>query len=116
MALLPGLGDNIQNVILTKGGGKMLFHITHTHTPETCPYHDPQKAKATFGKMLSGAEQIGVKLVGVWVDAPAHTLYMVADTDSAQKLEEMLGPGYEIGHAEIRVVQDGREVLKRRAQ
>ncbi len=92
----------------------MLFHITHVHTPETCPYHNPEKARATFGKMLSGVEQLGVKLVGAWVDAPAHTIYIVVDTDSAQKIEELLGPAFEIGHAETRVVQDGMALLKRR--
>ncbi len=94
----------------------MLFHITHVHTPETCPYHNPEKARATFGKMLSGAEQLGVKLVGVWVDAPAHTIYIVVETDSAQKIEEFLGPAYEIARAETRVVQDGRVLLQRRVK
>ena len=65
----------------------MLFHITHVHTPETCPYHDPEKARETFGKMMSNAEQLGVKLVGAWLDAPAHTVYLVVETDSVQKIE-----------------------------
>ena len=94
----------------------MLFHITHIHTPETCPYRNPEKARATFGKMLGSAEQLGVELVGVWVDVPAHTLYIVVETDSAQKIEEFLAPGLEIGCAETRIVQDGREILKRRAE
>ncbi len=92
----------------------MLFHITHTHTPETCPYHNPEQARATFGKVLSGAEELGVKLVGVWVDAPAHTIYLVVETDSSQKIEELLAPAFEIGHAETRVVQDGLLLLQRR--
>ncbi|MFC1944726.1 DUF3303 domain-containing protein [Chloroflexota bacterium] len=94
----------------------MLFHITHIHTPETCPYHNPEKARATFGKMLSGAEQFGVKLVGVWIDAPAHTAYMVVETDSSQKIEELLAPAFEIAHAETRVVQDGKLLLQRRVE
>ncbi len=92
----------------------MLFHITQTHTPEACPYHNPEKARVTFGKMLSGAEQLGVKLVGVWVDAPAHTIYIVVETDSAQKIEEFLAPALEIGYAETRVVADALTLLKRR--
>lgn len=92
----------------------MLFHITHIHTPETCPYHDPEKVRATFGKILGGAEKLGVKLVGAWVDAAAHTFYLVVETDSAQKLEEFLAPGLEIGYAETIVVQDAREIVKRR--
>ncbi len=94
----------------------MLFHITHIHTPETCPYHNPEKARDTFGKMLGGAQQLGVKLVGVWADAPAHTIYMVVETDSSQKIEEFLAPAFEIGRAETRVVQDGLLVLQRRAK
>ena len=92
----------------------MLFHITHVHTPEACPYHNPEKARATFGKMLGSVEHLGVKLVDIWVGAPAHTSYIVVETDSAQKIEELLGPAYEIGHAETRVVQDGRSLLQRR--
>lgn len=65
----------------------MLFHITHVYTRETCPYHNPEKGRATFGKMLGSTEQLGVELVGVWVDAPAHTAYIIVETDSAQKLE-----------------------------
>ena len=92
----------------------MLFHITHVHTPETCPYHNPEKARETFGKVMSNAEQLGVKLVGIWLDAPAHTFYLVIETDSVQKIEELLAPGFEIGHAETRAVSDAAAVLKRR--
>ena len=92
----------------------MLFHISHVHTPETCPYHNPEKARETFGKVMSNAEQLGVKLVGAWVDAPAHTIYLVVETDSVQKIEELLAPAFEIGHAETRAVSDAASVLKRR--
>ena len=92
----------------------MLFHITHVHTPETCPYNDPEKAKATFGKMIGSAESLGVTLHGAWVDAPAHTVFLVAETDSSDKHEELLAPGLEIGVAETHVVQDGRAMLERR--
>ena len=91
----------------------MLFHITHAHTPEACPYGDPEKTKGTFGKMMSSAEQLGVKLLGAWVDAPAHTVYLIVETDSVQKIEELLAPVFKIGHAETRAVSDAAAVLKR---
>ena len=93
----------------------MLFHITHVHTPETCPYHNPEKARETFGKMMSSVEQLGVKLVGAWVDAPAHTLYLVVETDSVQKIEELLAPVLKLGIADTRAVSDAAAVLKRHA-
>ena len=92
----------------------MLFHITQIHTPETCPYHNPEKVRDTFGKMLGSAEHLGVKLVGAWVDAPAHTFYIVVETDSSKKIEEFLAPTFEIAHAETRIVQDGLLLLQRR--
>jgi len=92
----------------------MLFHITHVHTPETCPYHNPEKARDTFGKVFSSGERLGVKLHGAWVDAPAHTIYLVVETDSAQKIEELLSPAFEIGCAETRVVSEAGDILKRR--
>ncbi len=91
----------------------MLFHITHVHTPETCPYRNPEKTRETFGKMMSSVEQLGVKLVGAWVDAPAHTVYVVVETDSVQKIEELLAPVFKIGYAETRAVSDAAAVLKR---
>ena len=92
----------------------MLFHITHVHTPESCPYHNPEKARATFGKVLPSAKELGVNLIGAWVDAPAHTMYFVVETDSAEKIEELLAPAIEIGQAETRVVVDAVALLKRR--
>lgn len=92
----------------------MLFHITHIHAPESCPYHNPEKARDTFGKVLAGGKELGVELIGAWVDAPAHTVYLVVETDSAQKIEELLAPAIEIGHAETRVVVDALALLKRR--
>jgi hypothetical protein len=84
-----------------------------SHTPATCPYGDPERTKATFGKMMSSVEQLGVKLVGAWVDAPAHTVYLIVETDSVQKIEELLAPVLKIGIADIRAVSDAAAVLKR---
>ena len=92
----------------------MLFHITHTHSPESCPYHNPEKARDTFGKVLASGKEPGVNLIGAWVDAPAHTVYFVVETDSAEKIEELLAPAIEIGQAETRVVIDAVALLKRR--
>ena len=91
----------------------MLFHITHQHTPETCPYGDPERTRETFGRMIPSAEQLGVKLVGAWVDAPAHTVYLIVETDSVQKNEELLALFFKIGIAETRAVSDAAAALKR---
>jgi hypothetical protein len=93
---------------------EMLFHVTHVHSPESCPAHDPERARATFGKVLASAEGLGVKLIGAWVDAPAHTFYMVVDADSVEKLSDLFYPALTIGTAEITPVEDSLALLKRR--
>lgn len=64
--------------------------------------------------MMSSAEPLGIKLIGAWVDAPAHTVYLLVEADSVQKIEELLAPGFEIGHAETRALSDAAAVLERR--
>lgn len=92
----------------------MLFHITHVHTPETCPAHDPEKVRATFGKILASAEEIGVKLVGAWVNGPAHTSYFVVETDAVEKLFDLFFPALGIATAEVSPVEDALALFKRR--
>jgi hypothetical protein len=92
----------------------MLFHVTHTHSWESCPYNDPEKARATFGKTLAGIGESEAKLVGAWVDAPAHKFFLVIDADTADQVEAAMAPIIDIGCAETRPVSDAAEVLKRR--
>ena len=49
----------------------MLFHVKHTHSWEVCPYHDAERAKATFGKAMAGIMESEVELVGpTWTQRP----------------------------------------------
>jgi len=91
----------------------MLFHITHVHTPETCPGKGPEKVRETFGRLLASAKEVGVKLVGVWADGPSHTVFMVIETDAAEKIFDFTLPGLQIGSAEVKPVQDAISLLKR---
>jgi hypothetical protein len=85
----------------------------HVHTPEACPYGNLEKARDTFGKMMSRVERLGEKLVGAWVNASAHTVYLVVETDSFQKIEELLAPIISIVHAETKAVSEAAVVIKR---
>ena len=70
----------------------MLFHVTHTHTWESCPYNDPEKARSTFGAALGGIAESGAELVGAWVDAPAHKVFLVIDADTVEQVEVAMAP------------------------
>lgn len=91
----------------------MLFHVTHTHSWEACPYHDPDRALETFGKAMAGIMESEVELVGAYVDAPAHTTFLLLDAASASQIEEALAPVIDIGWAQTRPVVDFAEVMSR---
>ena len=90
-----------------------MFHVTHIHTPESCPGEDVQRARETFGKLLGSAEKIGVKILGAYVDAPAHTVYIIIEADSNEKISEFFRPTLTIARAEIRPVEDAFILAKR---
>ena len=53
----------------------MLFHIKQTHTPEDCPYGKGGS------RSLFDRESTTVKIIGYWLAFPAHTNYLVVETD-----------------------------------
>ena len=92
----------------------MLFHVTHVHTPESCPADDPERARDTIGKIIAGGNAPGIKLVGAWADAPGHTFFLVVETDSVDKLTDLFYPALTMAHAEITPVEDALALFKRR--
>jgi hypothetical protein len=52
-------------------------------------------------------------LVGAYVDAAAHTTFLILDATSASQIEEALAPVIDIGWAETRPVVDFAEVMDR---
>ena len=91
----------------------MLFHVTHVHTPETCPSNDPERIKATFGRMLSIADELGVKVHSMYSNNIAHKMYMVVETDSAENISRMMDPTLKIAHAEVSPITDAHAVMAR---
>ncbi len=92
----------------------MLFHVTHTHSWDGCPYNDPDRGRETFGKAFAVMADSDVELVGAWVDAPAHTVFLVLDADSSLQIEEALAPIIDVGWAETRPVGDLADTVARR--
>ncbi|MBM3939757.1 MAG: hypothetical protein FJ318_02455 [SAR202 cluster bacterium] len=85
----------------------MLFHITHVHTIDQCPARNPELMRASYGEMIESAKGLGVRWVGIWVDSPAHTVFMVAEAETVYQLEKLLAPVTRIGHAEVKPVFSG---------
>ena len=94
----------------------MLFHITHTHTEQTCPAHDPERIKDTFGKFHEKADKLGVKVVSSYIDSPGHNMFFVIDTDKAENIDKLMHLGLTIGTAQVKPVIDWNKAIKWRSQ
>lgn len=94
----------------------MLFLATHVHTEDNCLAHDPEQMRATFGQVIAGAEELGVTLVGAYSDAPAHTVYILFEADTAEQIEQFFDPALEVGHIDVRPVTDAMKAYGRRAE
>ena len=91
----------------------MLFHVKHTHSWQACPYHDPDRARTTFGKAIAGVPETGAELVGAYVDGPAHTTFLLIEADEASQIERALAPVIDLGWTETRPVVDFGDIMAR---
>jgi hypothetical protein len=75
----------------------MLFLITQTHTPETCPI-------GAGGREVlhEKPENVpGLKIVAGYGAYTEHTLYYVVEADDYDTVEKFLEPGFKLWQAPI---------------
>ena len=65
----------------------MLFLITQTHTPETCPSDEGGPS------ILYNADAEGVKLIAMYGAFTEHEIYYVVEADSMKSVHQFLLPG-----------------------
>ena len=88
----------------------MIFHATHRHTHETCSAHKPENL-ALFAKAVATANDIGVKIIGSYTDAPGHTFYLIIEADTALQIAQFFDPILDLGDTEVRPVADAMELF-----
>ena len=75
----------------------MLFLITQTHTPETCPI-DAGGREVLHEKPESVP---GLKIVAAYGAYTEHTLYYIVEADDYDTVEKFLTPGFKRYNATI---------------
>ena len=65
----------------------MLFHITQTHNPESCP-KDVGGAKSLYN-----ADVEGLKLVAMYGAFSEHEMYFIVEADNMKAVNKFLDPG-----------------------
>ena len=66
----------------------MLFHVTQTHTPETCPKDEGGS------KTLFDASAEGVTLKAMYGAFSEHVIYYILEADSPAAIQQFLLPGF----------------------
>ena len=70
----------------------MLHIVFVTHTPLTCPGADADvrvKALAGLSEVEKACAERGMRVVGGWVDRPAHALYFIVDAPNAHEVTKL---------------------------
>lgn len=82
-----------------------LFMATHTALPgiNTISQSDRQ---AAFRQVLSNAGRVGLRMRGMYVNAPAHTVYFLFEADDADQIADVFKPILGFGHIESVPVVD----------
>ncbi len=70
----------------------MLFMYIHTHPLEKCIADKPEEAKKRAAKAEEESKKAGIKIVGSYVAAHEHTMYIVFDAPDIATLEKLLLP------------------------
>ncbi len=78
----------------------MLFHITQTHTPETCPKDEGGS------KVLYNPNVEGVKLRAMYGAFSEHVIYFIVEADSLGAIHQFLLPGFKRCTCKITPVEE----------
>ena len=78
----------------------MLFHITQTHTPESCP-KDEGGSKALYNSNVEG-----LTLKAMYGAFAEHTIYYIVEADSLSAVNQFLLPGFKRCASKVTAVSE----------
>lgn len=81
----------------------MLFVVTHTHTPESCPVEDPAAVEKLVQR--EHIQNSGLKVLGSYISPPEHTLFLVLEADDYSQVIRYLRPMMTIGSPRVYPVE-----------
>ena len=80
-----------------------LYLVEHHHSAESCPAQNVEMANALAGHIApENAAKFGVRVVSDAVVEGEHTLFLVVDSDSQDKVEAYVAPFKQAGPTTIK--------------
>jgi hypothetical protein len=80
---------------------EILFHVTHTHTHETCPAGIQDRMDDFNGFLESLKSSTNVKVHGAFVVPLQHIFYFILEADDFGEVSRLLGPIMTLGSGEV---------------
>lgn len=71
----------------------MLFHVTASHSPESCPIYNPEyqdAAREGSAKLAEWAKEGGVTIRFAVTAAPDHFIYYLLEADQHESVAQLL--------------------------
>ncbi len=79
-----------------------LFVTRHQHAAERCPATDPQRGSILLQHLSpTNAATYGITIQGEAVINDAHTLYMIVEAPSRERVEQFMAPFAQAGSVEV---------------
>ena len=92
-----------------------LFIARHQHAAERCPAADPGMGPMLLTHLSSeSASGQGVTIKAEAVVNDAHTLYLIVDADSKERVEHFMTPFAQVGTVELLPASSCEAVIGRR--
>jgi len=89
----------------------MLFVLDHEHSAENCPGGTVRPDKEILSKLEANAKTSGLRLVEVYLDAPAHRFYFIVEADNAEQILKFITPYLGVGTTNAHPVLKWSEAL-----
>ena len=64
-----------------------------------------------MAQALNSADEIGVKIMGMYVDPPGHKFYFIMEAENMEQIVRFFDPMLELGDADIHPVMDFQAAL-----
>jgi hypothetical protein len=80
-----------------------LYLVQHTHSAEKCPTKNPEMVKQLSAHVTdANAQKFGVKIRADWVNDDEHTVVLVLESDSKDKVEKFAQPFGMVGSVTVK--------------
>ncbi len=80
-----------------------LYLVHHSHTDETCPAKNPELVRIFAAHVnQANGDKYGVRILADFVNDPEHTVILVVEADSMDKVHNFVTPFINVGPTTIK--------------